>query len=44
MSNVHAASSAVRGCPSDHVAFGAVVNVTVSPSADCFHFVAKLGR
>src|SRR5213078_3089052 len=41
---VNAASFAVSGWPSDHVAFGAVSNVHVSPSDDVFQDDAKSGR
>src|SRR4029077_4099497 len=40
---VQAASSAVSGFPSDHLAFGTVWNVQVRPSFDVSHLVANSG-
>ena len=40
---VHAASAAVSGRPSDHLARGRVWKVQVSPSAECCQLVAKSG-
>jgi hypothetical protein len=40
---VHAASAAVSGAPSLHLAFGCVLNVQVLPPFDGFHDFAKNG-
>ena len=39
--NMNAPSSAVSGCPSDHVAFGVRWNVQVNPSALVSQLVAQ---
>ena len=41
--NVHAASSAVAGVPSDHFIPGRILNVHVLPSADWLHDSANPG-
>src|SRR5215470_18692524 len=40
---VHAASCAVSGLPSDHLACGTIANVSVRPPFDSFQEVAKSG-
>ncbi len=40
---VQATSAAVSGLPSDHTAFGTVVNVHVRPWLDSFQLEAKSG-